>query len=518
VGKESTKVEYSFSNQQWIQIKKGENQMTYQDEKAMYDAWFEENFDRHVDELAEFVSIPTIGAEPEHAEDMQRGGQWLADKLTRIGMENATVHPTATGHPVVTAEWLHAEGQPTVLVYGHFDVQPVTGQPWDTDPFAPVIEGNRLYGRGATDCKGGLYMAVTAAEALLANDGRLPVNLKFFFEGQEEIGSPSLMPWIGANAKWLATDYAYNADAMNYSDEQGLMWKGLRGGAFVAFTVKGANRVLHSGIYGGIAPNANVAMSRIVTSFHNEDGTVAVEGFYDNVDPLTDLEKQELAARPWDAEADREMFGIKEWVGEAGYTPMEIRHLRPTLEVVGQHGGIDGLSAVVPNEARGYILCRLVTSQMPTEINNKVQAHIEKHLPAGFTVGFNTVLSITPGIKFREDDPAFQIARSVLTDVYGQEPMIGYVGGGVPVLAYMRYLTGRDLTTFGFQREDENFHSANEFLRLSDFKIGERAYAQLLYAHVGQPLREAHPLLEMDELGQFHPVHPEGAADGHCAH
>jgi acetylornithine deacetylase/succinyl-diaminopimelate desuccinylase-like protein len=248
--------------------------MTYQDNKAIYDGWFEKNFDRHVDELTEFVSIPTIGAEPEHVEDMQKGAQWIADKLTRIGMENATVHQLATPHPVVTAEWLHAEGQPTVLFYGHFDVQPVTGQPWKTDPFKPVIEGNRMYGRGATDCKGGLYMSVMAVEAIMANEGKLPVNVKFFFEGQEEIGSPSLMPWIGANTEWLAADYAYNTDAMNYDDNQGLMWKGLRGGAFVAFTIKGANRVLHSGIYGGVVPNANVAMAKIVASFHNADGTV----------------------------------------------------------------------------------------------------------------------------------------------------------------------------------------------------------------------------------------------------
>jgi acetylornithine deacetylase/succinyl-diaminopimelate desuccinylase-like protein len=492
--------------------------MTYQDNKAIYDGWFEKNFDRHVDELTEFVSIPTIGAEPEHVEDMQKGAQWIADKLTRIGMENATVHQLATPHPVVTAEWLHAEGQPTVLFYGHFDVQPVTGQPWKTDPFKPVIEGNRMYGRGATDCKGGLYMSVMAVEAIMANEGKLPVNVKFFFEGQEEIGSPSLMPWIGANTEWLAADYAYNTDAMNYDDNQGLMWKGLRGGAFVAFTIKGANRVLHSGIYGGVVPNANVAMAKIVASFHNADGTVAVDGFYDNVDPLTDLEKQELAARFWDAEADRENFGIKEWVGEAGYTSMEIRHLRPTLEMVGMHGGIDGISAVIPHEARGYILCRLATSQMPTEINNKVKAHIEKHLPAGFSVEFNTLLSITPAIKYGEDDPAFQIAKSVLSDVYGKEPMIGYVGGGVPVLAYMRYLAGRDLVTFGFQREDENFHSANEFIRLSDIKIGERAYVQLIYANVDQPQREPHPLLVMDEVGHFHPIEPDNSADGHCAH
>jgi acetylornithine deacetylase/succinyl-diaminopimelate desuccinylase-like protein len=484
----------------------------------MYDRWFEDNFDRHVQELVEFVSIPTIGAEPEHTEDMQKGAQWLADKLTRIGMENATVHRLATPHPVVTAEWLHAEGQPTVLVYGHFDVQPVAGQPWETDPFDPVIKGNRLYGRGATDCKGGLYTAVAAVEALMANDGRLPVNLKFFFEGQEEIGSPSLMPWIGANAEWLAADYAYNADAMNYDDNQGLMWKGLRGGAYLAFTVKGANQVLHSGIYGGPTPNPALGLAQIVASFHNEDGSVAVDGYYDKVDPLTDLEKQELAARPWDAQADREKFGIKEWVGEAGYTPMELRVLRPTLEVVGIHGGIDGISAVVPNEARAYVLCRLVTSQMPTETNNLIKAHIEKHLPAGLTVEFNTELPITPAVKYSENDPAYQIANSVLTDVYGQEPMVGYVGGGVGVLAYMRYIVGRDLITFGFQREDENFHSANEFLRLSDFKIGQRAYAQLLHAHVGQPQRELHPMLFMDEVGEFHPIEVEGAADGHCAH
>jgi acetylornithine deacetylase/succinyl-diaminopimelate desuccinylase-like protein len=492
--------------------------MTYQDEKAVYDRWFEENFDRHMDELAEFVSIPTIGAEPEHVEDMEKGAQWLADKLTRIGMENATVHHLATPHPVVTAEWLHAEGQPTVLVYGHFDVQPVTGQPWDTDPFKPVIKDGRMYGRGATDCKGGLYTAVMAVEALLANDGVLPVNLKFFFEGQEEVGSPSLMPWVGANAGWLAADYAYNADAMNYSDDQGLMWKGLRGGAFLAFTVRGANRVLHSGIYGGIVPNAVLGLAQIVASLHNDDGSVAVEGFHDQVDPLTDLEKQELAARPWDAEADRAKFGIKKWVGEAGYTPMEIRHLRPTLEVVGFHGGIDGISAVVPNEARAYILSRLVTSQMPTATLNLIKAHIEKHLPAGLTVTFDTVLPITPAVKYSEKDPAYQIAKSVLIDVYDQEPMVGYVGGGVGVLAMMRYLVGRDLVTFGFQREDENFHSANEFARLSDLRIGQRAYAQLLYAHVDQPQREAHPMLVMDELGQFHPVIPQGAADGQCAH
>ncbi len=476
-------------------------------------AWFASEFDRHIAEVSELVAIPSIASDPAHAEDLQQAARWLADKLAAVGLDEVTVHP-AEGYPVVTAEWHHAEGQPTVLLYGHFDVQPAIAELWDSPPFEPIVRDGNLLGRGAIDCKGALMMAVTAVEAMLALDGTLPVNLKFVFEGQEEFGSPTLMKWVGEHAEWLGVDYAYSTDAMMQSDDQGLIWRGLKGAVLVSFTVSGANRPVHSGIYGGTVPNAAVGLAQIISSFHHPDGSVAVAGFYDHVDEITESEKAEIAALPFDGDAVADDFGIDALVGEDGYSVQEIRFLRPTLEVTGVDAGIHGTGATVPNEARGWILCRLVTSQVASEIGELVEQHILDHVPPGLQAEV-AVRPLTPGIKYSDDEPSFQIARSVLADVFGREPLIGYVGGGVPILAYMRLVAGRDLVTFGFQREDENFHAPNEYMRLSDFTLGQDAYTRLLEAHRDLPLRPPEPTIGLTATGEFVMYEPETGAGGH---
>ena len=475
--------------------------------------WLGTEMGRHVGEVAELVRFPTVASDPANAQVMLDAGKWLTDKLTAIGMDNATVHP-AGGYPVVTAEWMHAPGQPTVLLYGHFDVQPAKAELWDTPPFEPQVINGTLTGRGAIDCKGALMMGVTAIEAMMAVDGSLPVNVKLFLEGQEELGSPTLLPWVGDHAEWLGVDYAYSMDAMMQSDDQGLMWRGLKGATLASFTLTGANQAVHSGIYGGTVPNAAVAAAEIVASFHCDDGSVAVEGFYDDVDEITEADRAEIALLPFDPNALARDFGLDALVGEEGYDPQLIRFLRPTLEVTGIDAGIHGVGAVVPNVAKVWITSRLVTSQHATKIGELIERHVRDRLPEGITVEYEA-RPITPGIKYSDDDPAFQIAREVLTDVFGQPPAIGYVGGGVPVLAYMRGLVGRDLVTFGFQREDENFHAPNEYMRLSDFTLGQGAYIKLLEAHRNQPLRPAEPAFDLTDTGEFVPHEPESRAGGH---
>ena len=478
--------------------------------KTAYDSWFEAEFDRHIGEIGELVKFPTVASQPENAKSLEPAAQWLVERLTAIGMESAKIHP-AEGYPIVTAEWLHAKEQPTVLIYGHFDVQPADPEKWDTPPFEATVKGDRLYGRGATDDKGMIIAVISAIEAMLKADGTLPVNVKLMFEGQEEYGSPTLLKWINDNSEWLGADYGYSADAMMQSDDQGLLWRGLKGGCFVEITLKGANDQVHSGIYGGIIPNTAAGLSQILASLHNPDGTVAVKGFYNNVDELTEAERAEIAALPWDGDALAKSFGLDGLIGEPGYSPQEIRFLRPTLEITGINSGIHGTGGVIPNEAKAWITSRLVTSQKPSEIIAAIKSHVEQRVPKGFRVEI-TGKPITPAVKYSDEDPAFQISKSVLTSLLGKSPQIGYVGGGVPALIYMRYLAGRDLVTFGFQREDENFHAPNEFLRLSSFKIAERGYVKLLQAHVDKPLRVPEPVILMNETGQFEKVRPKTGA------
>ena len=459
-----------------------------------YDNYFGENHDAHINKVKELVAIPTLAMVPEHAPDLKKAGEYLVKELTAIGLKNAKYHP-ADGFPVVTAEWMEAEGQPTSLFYGHFDIQPVDKSRWDSDPFKAEIRDNKLYGRGATDDKGFIIAFMSTLEAMLKTDGKLPVNVKVLFDGAEEFGSQSMEKWLAENDvnAWVKeADYGFNLDAMMQSDDQGLMWRGLRGGSDVEVTITSANTALHSGIYGGAAPNAAHAASKIIASLFNDDGSVAIQGFYDDLTPPTKALREEIAAAETDMSStlDLQAFEINQWIGGQAFTPLERTWIRNSLDVTGIKGGYtEGKASTIAYSTWFRVMARTGPGQDPKKLNQLIMDHIKANTPWGVKVEM-TSGTFGEAPFFSEDDLGFQIGHKVLTEFFGKEPKVLYVGGGVPALSYVPAAGGPQLTTFSFQRSDEGFHADNEYLRIDSFKKGQKAYANLLHALVGQPLRE----------------------------
>ncbi|MFH1086158.1 MAG: dipeptidase, partial [Chloroflexota bacterium] len=350
-----------------------------------WETYLHANQARYLDELCALLRIPSISALPEHAADVARAADWVAARLAAAGLEHAQVLPTG-GHPVVYADWLHAPGKMTALVYGHFDVQPVDplGE-WRHPPFEPHIENDRLYARGATDNKGNAFLPIAAVEALLRTAGRLPINVKFVIEGQEEIGSPQLAAWVPAHRELLACDLILNADLGGWSETQPAIMTGLRGICGLQVNVVGPSHDLHSGTYGGMVHNPLHALVRLLDSMRAPDGRVLVEGFYDDVAPISAAERAAIAAVPFDEAAARAELGVEAFHGEPGYTPLERTWIRPTLELSGLWGGFQGVGnkTVIPSTAHVKITCRLVANQDPARILDGLRAHVARHCPPG---------------------------------------------------------------------------------------------------------------------------------------
>ncbi len=449
----------------------------------MADTWqkyLEDNRSRLLNELIEFLSIPSASAVPENAADVERAGAWLAAKLARVGIEHAAVLPTG-GHPVVYGDWLHAPGKPTFLIYGHFDTQPVDPLSlWHTPPFEPTITDDRIIARGASDDKSNLFLPIIAAEALLATTGRLPVNIKFFFEGQEEVGSPQLPSFVRAHRDMLACDAMLNADSGQYSETDGAVMVGLRGICSVEVDLVGPAHDLHSGVFGGAVQNPLHAMVMLLDSMRSHDGRILVDGFYDDVVELSAAERAAMARLPFDEQRYKADLGVTELFGEPGYSPYERTTIRPTLELNGLWGGFigEGSKTVLPSEAHAKITCRLVPNQNPDRIIDLLTAHIMGHTPPGVrarvTRGHGTVAYTVPA-----DLPAYAAVRDVLRRVYGHEPFEVRSGGSVPVTALFLDVLGAHSLGFGFGLEDELAHAPNEFFRLSSFDKGQRAWALL---------------------------------------
>ena len=323
------------------------------------------------------MRIPSVSSLPEHKEDVARAGEWVATSVREAGLENVQILPTG-GHPVVYGEWLRAPGKPTVLIYGHFDTQPVDPlNGWTHPPFAPVIEGDRVYARGASDDKGNMLAPILAVEALLKTEGKLPVNLKVLFEGQEEIGSPQLPSFIASNKDLLACDLVVSADGGQWESDQPNLLVGLRGICALQIDVRGPAHDLHSGGYGGAVQNPVHALVSLLASMRGPDGRILVEGFYDAVRPLADKDRDLIAAVPYDEAEYKERLDVDALFGEEGYTTLERTWARPTLEVNGVWGGFQGAGTktVLPGEAHAKITCRLVADQDPQTI-------LQPHHPA----------------------------------------------------------------------------------------------------------------------------------------
>jgi len=425
-------------------------------------------------ELAEFVAVPSISRDASSA-TMLAAAQWLAGQLTLAG---GRVVPSE-GHPAVMGEWLGAPGAPTVLVYGHYDVQPTGSEAeWLTPPFELTVDGDVVRGRGASDDKGPVYIVLKTAQAFWAQEGRLPLNVKFLFEGEEEIGSPHLPDFLAAHAAELAADLVISADgAMWRPDEPSVAVKS-KGLVAVDIIVEGASTDLHSGRYGGTVANPLHALADILASLHRPDGKVAVAGFYDGIAELTPRRRRELADIDFDVTRYLADLGLTEPHGEPGFTTLERLWERPTLEVNGVHGG--GKYTVIPHVAVANVSCRLVPGQDPDAVLEAVTAHVAARPAPGVRVQVHAEDSGVPAYTIPADHPAIRAATAALEAVYpGQKVLQAAIPGTLPAAALFEQLLGLKTLFFSFSTADEKLHAPNEYLRIRRLREGMRAWEHL---------------------------------------
>ncbi|GAF23051.1 LOW QUALITY PROTEIN: acetylornithine deacetylase/succinyl-diaminopimelate desuccinylase [Bacillus sp. JCM 19047] len=427
-----------------------------------------------LDELNEFLTIKSISSLSEHKQDVAEAASWLERQLLHAGLEKVEIIRTAK-HPVVYGEWLKAGDEAkTILVYGHYDVQPVDPlHLWETDPFEPTIRENKLYARGASDDKGQTFMHIKAVEAMLKSEGALPFNIKFLIEGEEEIGSPNLDAFVEKEKERLAADVLVISDTPMLEAGRPAICTGLRGLAAMELTVKGAKGDLHSGLYGGAVPNSLHALVELLASFRNEAGEIAISGFYDGIEALADEEKESLAALGSGDDSMKSETGVSALVGEEGYSSRERTWIRPTLELNGVFGGFqgEGVKTVIPAEATAKISCRLVPGQDPDDILNKIEQHINTHTPKGVTV---TTHRHDTGKPFAAPvtDPAFAAAARAYEKVYKTEVAYTRMGGSIPVVETFDAQLHVPIVLMGFGLPSENFHAPNEHFHLENFDKG----------------------------------------------
>ncbi len=432
-------------------------------------------------ELVAFASIPSVSTDPAHAADMKAAAQWVADRLRSAGPFEVRFIPTP-GNPVVYGQWLGAPGKPTVLVYGHYDVQPEDPvEKWTSPPFTPTVRDGRLYARGVSDDKGPMLIPIEVARSFFAAGGALPVNVKCMFEGEEEIGSPSLDAFIRDHKELLAADAVLSADGAMWRIDEPSLTVSSRGLAGLEITLSAAGKDLHSGRHGGAIANPLHAVAQLVAGLHDADGRVAVSGFYDRVRELTNAERGALAALPFDEAAYLQQVGAPAAFGEPGYSTLERLWTRPTLEVNGMWGGYRGPGGktVIPGEAHAKITCRLVPEQEPDEIVRLVARHLESHVPPG------TRLTITPGdhgaraAHIEADHFALKAAGEALFQTYGVKPLVVRMGGTVPIGELFQRHMGLGTVFFSFSTADEDYHAPNEFFRIERLHEGLEAWARL---------------------------------------
>lgn len=436
---------------------------------------------RILDELIEFAAIPSISTDPAHAADLHAAAAWVASKLEAAGPFSVRTIPTP-GSSVVYGEWLGAPGAPTALIYGHYDVQPADPiDLWTSPPFRPTVRDGRLYARGVSDDKGPMLIPIKVAEAFFAVRQRLPINVKFMIEGEEEVGSRHLGAFVAEHRELLAADMVLSADGAMWRIDEPSLTIGNRGLAGLELTVQGAAKDLHSGRHGGSVVNPLHAMARLIASLHQPDGRVAVDGFYDRVRELGAAERAEIAALPFDEATYLRQVGAAAPFGEPGYTTLERQWTRPTLEVNGMWGGYEGPGekTVIPSVAHAKLTCRLVPDQDPEEVVARVTRHLQNHLPSGAR------LTVTPGdhgarpCATDRNNPALRAAAAALEATYGKAPLMVRMGGTLPVAEIFRRELGLDTVYFSFSTGDEDFHAPNEFFRVHRLHEGLAAWTRL---------------------------------------
>ena len=444
------------------------------------EAFLTQHESRTEEELFDFLRIPSVSAQPSHNADTRAAAEWVSASLKHAGL-SAQVHETA-GQPVVVGEWRGAgSSAPTVLVYGHYDVQPAEPLDlWTSPPFEPAIRDGRIFARGSVDDKGQLFLHIKALEAHLRTRGSLPCNVVVIAEGEEEVGSTNLEPFVENNRELLAADAVVISDSAMFAEGIPSILSSLRGLSYFQLDVQGPTSDLHSGMYGGAVVNPAAALARIIASMHDENGRVAIDGFYDAISPFDESVIQGMRQLPHaDADFMREL-GVSSLGGEAGYTTLEKLWTQPTCEVNGLLSGYtgDGAKTVLPAKAMAKISCRLVPDQEPAEIARLFEAHVRKFTPAGVTV---TVTYLHGGRPWRADlnGPIFDAARRALTAAFGREPVIVGEGGSIPVVGDFRRILGAPVLLVGFGLPGENAHAPDEWISVENFRRGTRAMAAL---------------------------------------
>lgn len=439
--------------------------------------YIKDNEGRWFDELFSLLRIPSISSDPNHKGDMLRCAERLTELLKEAGADEAAVYPT-DGHPVVFGQKIVSSELPTVLVYGHYDVQPVDPlELWKSDPFEPEIHDGAIWGRGANDDKGQLFMHLKAFEYLV-RAGKLRHNVKFIFEGEEEIGSPSLAKWAEANKERLAASVILVSDTTMISDKVPSINCGMRGLAYLEVKVTGPNKDLHSGHYGGAVANPINVLCDMISSLIDKDGRITVKGFYDNVVELSSADRAQLARAPFDLEEYKHFLGINEVKGEKGYTTLERTGIRPCLDVCGIWGGFtgEGSKTVLPSEAHAKISMRLVPNQDSETISRLFTEHFLSIAPPYVKVEVRPCHGGN-GFLIPISSKAYQAASRAMAEVYGTDPVPSRGGGSIPILADLQHILGIDPLLMGFGLERDTIHSPNESYLLSQFFAGIRSLA-----------------------------------------
>lgn len=439
--------------------------------------YIRDNEGRWFEELFSLLRIPSISSDPNHRGDMLRCAERLTELLKEAGADEATVCPT-DGHPVVFGQKMVSTELPTVLVYGHYDVQPVDPvELWHSDPFEPEIHDGAIWGRGANDDKGQLFMHIKAFEYLVRT-GTLRHNVKFIFEGEEEIGSPSLAKWAEANKERLAASVILVSDTTMISDKVPSINCGMRGLAYLEVKVTGPNKDLHSGHYGGAVANPINVLCDMISSLIDKDGRITVKGFYDDVVELSAADRAQLARAPFDLDEYKSFLGIREVKGEKGYTTLERTGIRPCLDVCGIWGGFtgEGSKTVLPSEAHAKISMRLVPNQDSASISRLFTEHFLSIAPPYVKVEVKPCHGGN-GFLIPISSRAYQAASRAMSEVYGTEPVPSRGGGSIPILADLQHILGIDPLLMGFGLERDTIHSPNESYLLSQFFAGVRSIA-----------------------------------------
>jgi acetylornithine deacetylase/succinyl-diaminopimelate desuccinylase-like protein len=433
-----------------------------------------QNYPRFLDELKGLLRVPSISTLPEHKEDCRKIADTLAGELKRIGMENVRLIETG-GHPLVYADWLHAPGKPTALCYGHYDVQPPDPlDEWVSPPFEPEERNGNLYARGAVDDKGQMYMHVKALESLLAADGALPLNVRMILEGEEEVGGEGIAEYVASKPADLKADFALISDSEMFAPGLPTLCVGLRGMIYTELEVRGSRTDLHSGMYGGAAPNPFVALAQIVARLKDEDGRILIPGFYDDIVPPSADELAAWRSLPFDEEHYRiAEVGAKQLVGESGYSVLERTWARPTLDVHGMPGGFIGAGAktVIPAKATAKVSMRLVPGMTPAKAFALYKSYVEKIAPRGVDVEVRLIHQGDPCLV-PTDNRFTRAATRALREVWGRDTVFIRSGGSIPIVGDFARHLGLPSVMMGFGLPDDNLHAPNEKFHLKNFELG----------------------------------------------